>query len=139
MPIGEKETFSRWLLVGIPLLLTMGVLATLVLHVAVGVPALNSTWTAAVLVIVQFGLYVPMYWIRRQFKKNQDLRPAIVLFGIYCWVMGFVVIYYKAHFHIGAAQDDSLDDYFGFSVYMLVIVGLALLLFSRRARKKRTG
>jgi len=137
MSIGGKETFSRWLLVGIPLLLTVGVFAAVALHVAFGVPASSSTWAAAVLIFVQFSLYVPMYWIRRQFRKTQDLRFALVVFGIYCLVMGFVVIHYAAHFHIGFAQKVSREDYLGFSVYVLVTVGLAVLLFSRRARHKR--
>jgi hypothetical protein len=72
------------MLVGIPLLLAMGVFAALVLHIAFAVPALSSTGPLLFWFFVQFGLSVPMYWIQRQFKKNQDLRPALFLFEAYC-------------------------------------------------------
>ena len=133
MPIVREESFSRWLLVGAPLLLSIGVIVGLSLHAAFDIPTLSSTFAAAVLVFIQFGLYVPMYWVRRRFKREHDLRPAIGVFGAYGLVLGLFVIHYTARFHIGSITE---PDYLGFSVYLVIAVGLALLIFSFQFRRK---
>jgi cbb3-type cytochrome oxidase subunit 1 len=131
MPIGRQESFSRWLLVGAPLLVSIGVIVGLSLHAAFDIPTLSSACAAVVLVFTQFGLYVPMYWIRRRFKREHDLRPAVAVFGAYSLVLGIVLIHYAARFHIGSTTE---SDYLGFSVCLAIAVGLALLIFSFQFR-----
>lgn len=128
-----EEHFSKWLLVGVPSFLGMGLLAAAILHLSFGVPLSRALLAAAVLAGVQLGMYVPMYWVRQRFRKTQDLRAGILVFGLYVLVLGSVCMYYAMHF--GLTERVTRSDYTWFSTYVIVVTVLGVLLFSLGKRK----
>src|SRR5450755_3942349 len=98
MSMRTEERLSKWLLVGVPSCLGMGLLAAAILHLSFGVSLLSALVAAMVLVGVQLAMYVPMYWVRQRFKKTQDLRTGILVFGLYVLVLGVVSTHYAMRF-----------------------------------------
>ena len=94
MQINEKDTLVPWLKIGVPLLTGIGVLAATVLHFAFSLPLSETLGPVGVLLLIQVGIYVLMFWVRKRFGRTQDPRLAIAVFGTYCLVMGIAAIHY---------------------------------------------
>ena len=95
MQVNHNDTFGRWLLMGMPLLRGVGVLSALVVHLRFDVPVSRIFAPVAAVVLIQLTTYIPMFWIRRRFRRTHDPRPAIALVGAYCLTTGLVLLHYS--------------------------------------------
>jgi ABC-type Mn2+/Zn2+ transport system permease subunit len=118
----------QWFCFGIPALVLVGVGIGVAVHTALG-----RSWTelappVATYVALQVAVYICMFWARNRARTQQDYRPAIVLFGAYCWGSGLLVIYYGIRWGLIVSQDT--DDLVAFSVIMIVVVAITFGVFS---------
>jgi hypothetical protein len=123
-----EERLSKWLLVGVPSFLGIGLLAAVILHLSFGVPLLSALLAAAALAGVQLAMYVPMYWVRQRFRKTQDLRLGVLVFGLYGLLLGSACIHFALQ--LGLTKGVRHSDYVEFPIYMVVVTALAVLVCS---------
>lgn len=119
---------TRWICFGVPALVLVGIGIAAAVHIALG-----RSWTeiappVASYVVLQVGVYVCMFWARNRARTRQDYRPAIALFGAYCWGSGLLVIYYGIKW--GLILRQGTNDLVVFSVIMIVVVAVTFALFS---------
>jgi hypothetical protein len=81
--VSERTSLSRWLLVGTPSAVALGVLGVAVLHFGFKIPLKAAMLPVVVLLAIEVALYLAMYWIRTRFQQTRDLRPAVMAFGAF--------------------------------------------------------
>ena len=127
MNTSARETYSQWILKGIPLLVVFGVLAGYGLHAAFGLALTSVALPIAVLVAIQAAFFSSMYGIRKRYKKSADLRAAYIATGIYCLLIGLVGMHYVRH--LGILSVKTLDG-LGFSIYVVIVIGCGVTVLS---------
>jgi hypothetical protein len=133
--ISTRETFSRWLLKGMPLLIGIGILGGFALRMGFALPIARLAPPIAVLVTIQAGFFIGMYGIRKRYERSRDLRAGVILTGMYCLLIGLVGMYYAGQ--LGLVSVKTLDEnYFGFSIYVLVVIGIGVAVLSIKKPKQ---
>jgi hypothetical protein len=124
-----RESLSRWVLRGVPLVIFVGILAGLSIHIASGLPFTRLIIPITALVVIQVAFFIGMYRVRQRYKRNPDLRGGIILTGIYGLLIGLAGMYYAGE--LGLAGANTLNDNcWGFSAYMLVVIAVGVGVFS---------
>jgi len=70
-----------------------------------------------------------MYWARQRYKQTGDLRAAIVVVGLFGLLLGLSGMYYAAQLGLVSPQTVK-DNYFGFSISMVLVIVIVFGLFS---------
>jgi hypothetical protein len=123
------DNFSSWFRNGTLSLLGIGLLAAVILRTGFGLPFTRVAVPIAVLVTIQITFFSVMYWARQPYKRKNDLRVGIVVFGTYGLLMGLAGMYYAAQ--LGLVSPNAVkENYFGFSIFMVVVIVVGVGLFS---------
>jgi hypothetical protein len=127
---------ARWFGFGVPALVLVGLGIAIGLHVG-----LNRAWNELVLpvgayVAIQVGTYVCMFWARNRSRTQGDYGPAIALIGFYAWGTGLLVIHYGTEW--GVLNHNGGSDLIGFSVFMIFVIAITFVLFSRFKRRLKS-
>jgi hypothetical protein len=127
--LSTDQTFSRWILTGLPLLTGIGIVGGFALRLGFGLPVSRVALPLMVLVAIQAAFFLGMYGIRKRYKQSQDLRAGVILTGVYCLLVGLVGMYYAGQ--LGLVGIKTFDqNYFGFSIYVVVVVGIGVAVLS---------
>jgi hypothetical protein len=124
-----KETLSRWLLRGVPLLVVIGIVAIFALRSSFNLSLAKLALPIAVLMGIQLVFYVSMFGARQRYKRTQDLRAAVFVMAIYSLCIGLAGMYYAGQLGIASARTFD-DNYVGFSAYMGVVTFIAIFCVS---------
>src|SRR5882762_3026598 len=128
MPM-KSESFSRWIATGVPPFLAVGLFAAVILRTGFGVPFASVSEPVVVLLTIQVAFFIVMYAVRQRYKQTHDLRAGIVVAGIHGLLAGLAGMYYAARLGLVSAKVVD-ENYFGFSAYTVVVVIIAIGLFS---------
>ena len=125
----KSESFSRWIAIGVLLFAGIGLLAGFILRAGFGLPLIRVVVPIAVLTTIQMAFFIVMYWVRQRYKQTRDLRVGVVVAGIYCLLLGLVGMYYAAHLGLVSLKAVN-EDYFGFPIFMVVVIVIGVGLLS---------
>lgn len=76
--MGNRPSFSPWLLTGMPSAVAVAILGFMALHAAFRIPWEQAIIPMAVLLGIYTALYIGMFWIRQQFLRTQ-------IYGLASW------------------------------------------------------
>jgi hypothetical protein len=127
--MNNKQSFSRWLAVGLLWLLGIGILGAVILRTAFGLPWSSVSQVIAVLVMIQLGCYIAMYWVRQRFRQTHDLRSGIIIFGLYCLIFGLAGMHYAGKLRLMATPAGRAD-YVTFSIFVLAVTAIGVFFYS---------
>ena len=128
---------SRWLGVGVPTLVLVGLCIAIGLHMGLGRPWNELVLPVGAYVAIQVGTYACMFWARNRTRTQGDYGPAIALIGFYAWGTGLLVIHYGTEW--GILNYHRGNDVLAFSLFMMFIVVITFAVFSRfKGRVKST-
>ncbi len=128
---------ARWFGIGVPALVLAGLGIASALHIVLGRPWHELFVPVGAYIVIQVGAYICMFWARNRGRTRGDYGSAIAVFGFYAWATGMLVIHYGREW--GLLGDYGSNDLMGFSLFMVLIVAITMVLFSRlRGRMKST-
>jgi hypothetical protein len=129
MSINEwmNQSFKNWLSVGAPLFVAVAIVVAFCVRAALGI-----TWSEVIfpafwfgtIQILSFGI---MYFARKYGRAHNDLRPGILISGLYCLAMGLLAIHYSAGWGlIGPRELQS--NYEEFTIFVVAATFIAMFL-----------
>jgi hypothetical protein len=102
----EEMSLSRWLAVGSPSVVVLGVLCEATLHVGFRVPWSKGLVPSVVLHDTPNGCLRRLYSARKKFDGSRDLRLAVGVFGVCSLITGLVTMQYAEY--LGIANSGTL-------------------------------
>lgn len=94
--MAAEERFGRWIAVGVPLFVLVGLGAIAIIHLGKGIAWFELLFPCAVYVGVQIAFYSCAFWVGRLGRKRGILWPMALLAGFYCWGTGLLILGYGA-------------------------------------------
>ncbi len=125
----KSESFSRSIATGVLFFLGIGLLAGLILRAGFGLPLIMVVVPITVLTTIQTAFLIVMYWVRQRYKQTRDLRVGVVVAGIYCLLLGLAGMYYAAQLGLVSLKAVN-ENYFGFPIFMVVVIAIGVGLLS---------
>jgi hypothetical protein len=133
MPANEEMSLSRWLAIGSPSVVVLGVLCGTILHTRFGVPWDKAFAPAMIVMAIQTVFDISLYSARKRYNGNRDLKLATGLFGICSVITGLTGMRYAEYLGIvGSGTFDKNYRLFSVSVLMSTLIAAVLVGFLRR-------
>lgn len=114
---------------GVPLIIAIGIVATVVLRTSFRLPVGKLALPVTVLVGIQLVFYVLMFTVRQRYRRTRDMRTAVFVTGTYGLCVGLAGMYYAGQLGVASARAFE-DNYVGFSVYMGIVTCIAVVALS---------
>ena len=128
IPTNDRMTLSWWLGRMSPSVVFAGAFFVVILH-ALRVPW-HVTYAPAIVFTALYALFcVGMFWARKQFDSNRDLRLGVGIGGTYSLVTVLVGMWDAGDLGIASA-DTFAENWFPFSLFMLVCTTISFVLAS---------
>jgi hypothetical protein len=118
---------ARWLGLGVPVLLLVGLVIAIGLHIGLARQWSELVVPVAAYVGLQVATYTCMFWARARSRTKGDYRAAVALAGFYAWGSGFWLIHYGPKWGLLHVRT---DDEMGFTVFAIVCVAITFGLLS---------
>jgi len=127
MATNEEMRLSRWLAIGSPSVVVLGVLCETVIHLAFRVSLGKALTPTIVLITIQMAFYMSLYSARQRSDGSRDLRLATGVFGICIVSTGLFGMRWAES--LGIARSGIFDsNYRLFSVSVLTSTLIAVVL-----------
>ena len=130
-----EERLGKWVAIGVPLFLVVGIAGTVVIHMGYAVPWRHLLIPVSLFVGLQIGFYVGAFWAGKWARQQSRYWPMSILVGLYLWGTSLILMRYGARWGILP----SYGDYFSFSVCMALVMVIAWFLALRFGKKACGG
>jgi RsiW-degrading membrane proteinase PrsW (M82 family) len=119
-----EERFGRWLAIGVPILLTFGILGATVIRSVSQVPWSQLVFPFSIALGFQIAFYAGAFWAGKWARNEGRYRPLTLLVAMYLWGAGLILMRYGFQFGLLPGP----NDFYPFSVCMFLLTVTASLL-----------
>ena len=129
MQLSREGSFARWVSLGVPLLLSGGLLVVVGLHMGAShLPIEELIVPVTTFVGIQVVFFVCAFWAGRLARNQNQYAPIVALSAGYCWATGILVFHYGSKWRLLRADS---RDYVPFTILILIstLVIAALIRF----------
>ena len=133
MPSTMKLTLSRLSFLSLLLFASVALAVASGVHSAFRVQWSDLTPAVFAAVAIQWSTWEAMAWARRKFRPRNDVRPSILISGVYCAALISVGMYYVGKWRLvdpAGLQTDRI--YLPIFILVGTILGVGLLSFRGR-------
>ncbi len=121
----RNDSLWKWLSIGGPTLVLFALSAAYCVHVLLGIRWQEVTSAAIWFAAIQIVTLGCMYFARRYYRSKKNARPAVLIFGLYCWGIISLGVHYTVEWGLFAPKNLS-GVYAYFAVAMLLIIILMM-------------
>lgn len=118
-----EERFGRWVAIGVPSLLIIGVSGVSVIHTCYAIVWRQLLIPFSLYIGLQIGAYIGAFWTGKWARQQSRYWPLFWLAVFYSWGTGLIIIRYGVQWKILPAYGTPLS----FSLCMAVVTVIAFL------------
>jgi len=111
----SEERFGKWVGIGVPSIIAIGIVGAAVLHAVLSISWNNLTLPIGIYVLLQEVFYLCVFWARNLVRSRGQHGPMSILVGAYLWGSGMLIIRYGTEWKVLPAP----AEYAGFSACMV--------------------